>query len=79
MTPIAVVCDLTPIKWYLWGYTLAFTPAVTPQTLPGVSWYGWDSRGVALHDSVARPIGSTGPKIPEIVFEFYESMFASFT
>ncbi|OIW34179.1 Rh-like protein/ammonium transporter [Coniochaeta ligniaria NRRL 30616] len=66
-------------QWYLWGYTLAFTPAVTPDSLPGSSWYGWDSRGVALHDSIVRPVGSVGPRLPEIVFEFYESMFASFT
>jgi Amt family ammonium transporter len=66
-------------EWYLWGYTLAFTPAVTPDPLPGPSWYGWDSRGAALHDSIIRPVGSAGPKLPEVVYEFYESMFASFT
>lgn len=47
--------------------------------LPGPSWYGWDSRGLALHDSTARPVGLDGPKIPELVYMLYESMFASFT
>lgn len=78
-TRVDVVHDLIRSKWYLWGYTMAFTPAVTPGSLPGPSWYGWDARGVALHDSITRPVGSVGPRIPEVVFEFYESMFASFT
>jgi hypothetical protein len=58
---------------------LAFTPAVAPPS-PGVSWYGGDSRGLALHDSLARPTGvDVGAKIPELLYQFYEGMFASFT
>ncbi|KAB5518033.1 ammonium transporter AmtB-like domain-containing protein, partial [Coniochaeta sp. 2T2.1] len=74
-----ITAAVVGFQWYLFGYTLAFTPAVTPNPLPGPSWYGGDPRGAALHDTVARPVGSAGPRIPEIVFELYESMFASFT
>ena len=68
-------------QWYLWGYTLAFTPAVPPSSgSPGVSWYGWDKSGLALSGPLVRPVGvAGGPKIPELVFVLYEGMFASFT
>ena len=68
-------------QWYLWGYTLAFTPAVPPSSAsPGVSWYGWEKSGLALKGPLVRPVGTTGgPQIPELVFELYEGMFASFT
>jgi len=63
----------------LWGYSLAFTPAVPPPS-PDVSWYSGDSRGLALHDSTGRPTGpEVGAKIPELLYQFYEGMFASFT
>lgn len=73
-----ITAALVGFQWYLWGYTLAFTPAVPPPS-PGVSWYGGDSRGNALHDSLARPVGADGAKIPELLYQFYEGMFASFT
>ncbi|PMD63003.1 Rh-like protein/ammonium transporter [Hyaloscypha bicolor E] len=73
-----ITAALIGFQWYLWGYSLAFTPAVKPPS-PGVSWYGGDPRGVALHDSLARPVGADGAKIPELLYQFYEGMFASFT
>lgn len=73
-----ITAALVSFQWYLWGYTLTFTPAVAPSS-PSVSWYGWDPRGNALHDSLARPVGASGAKIPELLYEFYEGMFASFT
>jgi hypothetical protein len=57
---------------------LTFTPAVPPDS-PGVSWYGSDPRGNALHDTLAKPVGASGAKIPELLYAFYEGMFASFT
>jgi hypothetical protein len=72
----SVVSDI--YQWYLWGYSLAFTPAVPPPS-PGKSWYGGDSRGLALHDSLARLTGADGARIPELLYQFYEGMFASFT
>jgi ammonia channel protein AmtB len=73
-----ITAALVGFQWYLWGYTLAFSPAVRPP-LSAVSWYGSDSRGNALHDSLARPAGAAGAKIPELLYGFYEGMFASFT
>lgn len=68
-------------QWYLWGYALAFTPAVPPSgAFPGVSWYGGERSGLALKGPLVHPVGTTGgPQIPEMVFELYEGMFASFT
>jgi hypothetical protein len=43
------------------------------------SWYGWDTRANALRDTVARPVGAAGAKIPELAFVFHHCMFASFT
>lgn len=74
-----ITAAVVGFQWYLWGYCLAFTPAVPTSPSSGSSWYGWDSRGLALHDSTARPVGLDGPKIPELVYMLYESMFASFT
>ncbi|EXJ73787.1 uncharacterized protein A1O5_03549 [Cladophialophora psammophila CBS 110553] len=74
--------------WYMWGYALAFSPAVyDPDALRGVSWYGGDTRANAYIDITARPVGiqgpdpsvMTGPKIPEMVYVFYQGMFACFT
>ncbi|KAE9371133.1 Rh-like protein/ammonium transporter [Stipitochalara longipes BDJ] len=73
-----ITAALIGFQWYLWGYSLAFTPAVPPPS-PGKSWYGGDSRGLALHDSLARPTGADGARIPELLYQFYEGMFASFT
>jgi ammonium transporter, Amt family len=33
----------------------------------------------ALQDTVARPVGAAGAKIPELAFVFHHCMFASFT
>lgn len=71
-------------QWFLWGYTLAFSPAVPSTANPGVSWYGWDASNMALSGSLLRPVGlnpptSKGPQIPELVLALFEGMFASFT
>ena len=69
-------------QWYFWGYTLAFTPAVPPSggAAPGVSWYGWDTSGLALKGPLVHPVGNAGgPQIPEMVYELYQGMFACFT
>lgn len=67
-------------QWFLWGYTLAFSPAIPATNNPGVSWYGWDVSDVALSGSLLRPVGNAkGPQIPELVYELFEGMFASFT
>ncbi|KIY03272.1 uncharacterized protein Z520_01739 [Fonsecaea multimorphosa CBS 102226] len=74
--------------WYMWGYTLAFSPAIyNASALHGVSWYGGDTKANAYIDVAARPVGIqgpnssvlTGPKIPEMVYVFYQGMFACFT
>ncbi|KIW27842.1 uncharacterized protein PV07_07543 [Cladophialophora immunda] len=74
--------------WYMWGYTLAFSPAIyDAAALQGVSWYGGDTKANAYIDVTARPVGIqgpnplvlTGPKIPEMVYVFYQGMFACFT
>ncbi|KIW76466.1 hypothetical protein Z517_11212 [Fonsecaea pedrosoi CBS 271.37] len=74
--------------WYLWGYALAFSPATyNSADLQGVSWYGGDTRANAYIDVTARPVGIqgpsplvlSGPKIPEMVYVFYQGMFACFT
>src|SRR4051812_22886093 len=78
LSSITNIFIISLYQWYIWGYSLAFTPAVPPLS-PGKSWYGGDSRGVALHDSLARPVGASGGKIPELLYQFYEGMFASFT
>ncbi|ETI24842.1 hypothetical protein G647_04212 [Cladophialophora carrionii CBS 160.54] len=74
--------------WYTWGYSLAFSPATfSNDTFAGVSWYGGDMKANAYLDITARPVGiqgpdsnsMTGPKIPEMVYVFYQGMFACFT
>jgi Amt family ammonium transporter len=72
----------------MWGYSLAFSPATySNNTFTGVSWYGGDLKANAYIDVTARPVGiqgpdsnvMTGPKIPEMVYVFYQGMFACFT
>ncbi|EXJ60328.1 hypothetical protein A1O7_04480 [Cladophialophora yegresii CBS 114405] len=73
--------------WYTWGYSLAFSPATYSTTFGGVSWYGGDMKANAYLDVTARPVGIQGPdsnsmrgrKIPEMVYVFYQGMFACFT
>ncbi|OCT52872.1 high-affinity ammonium transporter [Cladophialophora carrionii] len=74
--------------WYTWGYSLAFSPATfSNDTFAGISWYGGDMKANAYLDITARPVGiqgpdsssMTGPKIPEMVYVFYQGMFACFT
>lgn len=75
-------------QWYLWGYALAFSPATySDDASQVVSWYGGETKANAYIDVTARPVGiqgpdSTvmlGPKIPEMVYVFYQGMFACFT
>ena len=80
--------SLTSRQWYMWGYSLAFSPGTFgPSAFRGVSWYGGDSKATGFIDVVARPVGiqgpdpnvMTGPKIPEMLYVFYQGMFACFT
>jgi ammonia channel protein AmtB len=70
-------------QWYLWGYTLTFSPAPDPgppiKDISRWSWYGGDTRGSAFQDVLARPVGMAGAKIPELVYALYHGMFGSFT
>ncbi|PMD52815.1 uncharacterized protein K444DRAFT_542672 [Hyaloscypha bicolor E] len=59
------------VQWYLWGYSLAFSPAVSPASSPW-SWYGGSTKANALQDTVARPVGAAGAKIPELAFVFLD-------
>lgn len=75
------------LQWYLWGYTLTFSPSAGSNLNETVSWYGGDIRTSAFRDFSARPVGiqgrgldgMTGPKIPELVYGLYQGMFACFT
>ncbi|KAH8699415.1 ammonium transporter AmtB-like domain-containing protein [Phaeosphaeriaceae sp. PMI808] len=75
------------IQWYLWGYTLTFSPSTSSNANGTFSWLGGDTKTNAFRDVMVRPVGiqgsgtglTTGPKIPELVFALYQGMFASFT
>ena len=75
------------MQWYLWGYTLAFSPSTSSNDQGKVSWLGGDSKSNAFEDLMVRPVGiqgpmaggATGPKIPELVYALYQGMFACFT
>ncbi|KAK4178775.1 putative ammonium transporter [Triangularia setosa] len=62
-------------QWYLWGYTLTFTP--------GSTWFGSLSTSNALQmspDSAFSPTnGSSTQALPELSFALFQGMFASFT
>ncbi|KAK1758089.1 Rh-like protein/ammonium transporter [Echria macrotheca] len=64
------------VQWYLWGYALTFAsgPGETTST-----WYGGHIRAMALYRAWIRPVGAAGPKIPELLYAFYQGMFAAFT
>jgi ammonia channel protein AmtB len=64
------------VQWYLWGYVLTFSynPGQTDWT-----WYGGLISGIALNRQLIGPVGADGQKIPELLYVFYQGMFASFT
>lgn len=64
------------VQWYLWGYVLTFSPAPDPTTW---SWYGGHADSMVLYRALVRPVGAEGPKIPELLYAFYQGMFAAFT
>ncbi|KAF2192482.1 Rh-like protein/ammonium transporter [Zopfia rhizophila CBS 207.26] len=74
-------------QWYLWGYTLTFSPSISVNDSGHFAWYGGDPKTNVFRDVLARPVGiqgpgpgpMTGPKIPELVFALYQGMFACFT
>lgn len=68
-------------QWYLWGYTLTFSPSPNFSGEGTFSWYGGDAKSNAFQDVLARPVGGQGPgpKIPELVYALYQGMFACFT
>jgi len=55
---------------------LTFSPAPDPSTW---TWYGGHIESVVLYRALVRPVGAAGPKIPELLFAFYQGMFAAFT
>ena len=67
---------LTHVQWYLWGYALTFAPGTDGTTS---SWYGGHTQSMVLYRAMVRPVGAPGPKIPELLYAFYQGMFASFT
>jgi len=67
---------LTAPQWYLWGYVLTFSPAPDPTTW---TWYGGHAQSMVLYQALVRPVGADGPKIPELLYAFYQGMFAAFT
>ncbi|KAK4185797.1 putative ammonium transporter [Podospora australis] len=65
---------LLGFQWYLWGYTLAFTP--------GNTWFGGTSSYNAIQITPDTPfaVGGSPPQyIPEPAFILFQGMFASFT
>ncbi|KAK3356476.1 ammonium transporter AmtB-like domain-containing protein [Lasiosphaeria hispida] len=64
------------VQWYLWGYALTFAsvPGETTST-----WYGGHPEAMVLYHALVQPVGAAGPKIPELLYAFYQGMFASFT
>ncbi|KAK4197063.1 putative ammonium transporter [Triangularia verruculosa] len=62
-------------QWYLWGYTLTFSP--------GNTWFGSVSSNNALQMSPDSPFsttdGSSAHHLPEPAFALFQGMFASFT
>ncbi|KAK4443176.1 Rh-like protein/ammonium transporter [Podospora aff. communis PSN243] len=64
------------VHWYLWGYVLTFSPAADPATW---TWYGGRTQSMVLYQALVRPVGAPGPKIPELLYAFYQGMFAAFT
>jgi len=63
-------------QWYLWGYALTFGSGSGETTW---TWYGGHTQATVLYRVMVRPVGAAGPKIPELLFAFYQGMFASFT
>ncbi|KAK0631488.1 ammonium transporter AmtB-like domain-containing protein [Immersiella caudata] len=64
------------VQWYLWGYVLTFSPAPDPATW---TWYGGHTDSMVLYRALVRPVGAPGSKIPELLYAFYQGMFAAFT
>jgi ammonia channel protein AmtB len=61
-------------QWFLWGYSLTFSSASG-----AISWYGTDKAAAVFKHTSVRPVGADGAKIPELLYAFYQCMFASFT
>ena len=58
-------------KWFLWGYSVTFTGTLK-------LWGSSDS--IALHNDLTIPWGNEpGTKIPQLLYVFYQGMFACFT
>jgi hypothetical protein len=59
------------VKWFLWGYSITFTGSVR-------LWGSADS--IVLHNDLTIPWGTKpGTKIPQLLYAFYQGMFACFT
>jgi Amt family ammonium transporter len=58
-------------KWFLWGYSITFTGPIN-------LWGSADS--FVLHNDLTIPWGNKpGTKIPQLLYAFYQGMFACFT
>ncbi|KAK4100336.1 Rh-like protein/ammonium transporter [Parathielavia hyrcaniae] len=66
------------VQWYLWGYSLTFSRS---QAESGASWqiYSSQVQDLVLYRALVRPVGAAGPKIPELLYAFYQGMLACFT
>ncbi|MCJ1307829.1 hypothetical protein MMC25_001477 [Agyrium rufum] len=58
-------------QWYFWGYSLAFSPT-------GTSGYIGDLRHFGLMNTLGAPSPGS-PLIPELLYAFYQMMFAATT
>lgn len=68
-----------PKKWYMFGYSIAFSPPGYSPADGQISFWG-SSDGVFFRKVFASPVGNeNGPKIPELVYALFQGMFAAFT
>jgi ammonia channel protein AmtB len=71
-----IVCFGLQGQWFLFGYSLAFSEAHNDEA---ASFIGGSS-GLAFEGVLINPVGNNpGARIPEIVYAFYQQMFACFT
>jgi ammonia channel protein AmtB len=63
-------------QWFFFGYDLAFSPTAD---VTKWSWFGGTS-GFGFVDVASKPTGDpNGLQLPELVYSFYQEMFACFT
>jgi len=57
-------CSVITFQWYLWGYTLAFSPTATNGFIGNMD-------AVGLKNVVAVPSPGS-PLVPELLYAFYQ-------